>query len=440
MAQAMNNTNEYVLEAEANGVPAIVLRADCPSDIQVWIKNNHNHFHLGSGVSYIETYDVVPQVEASWVEHRRKHNIVERNCPRSGPYRYEALYHDFVDSRFKGQFRNWDSFTAAKSFYRFASKWKTVSGKTLWEEFKAQAEDSTDFLDKTLETHVIHDLQNTISSTLSFFIDAMPGWLWEGIFLDMMLFTAPMERTVPGSHYYIPCCLLNLPRSVAKDRVRALKAPMAGSTVYRKAKASPQGSPSVTPATSPRHSPSRTGAATESTDVQSLAVVALNAEPQSRRTSGAGRQRFVETLSLDQATATSTRPKVWLDDLCRCLLAPLEKLNPQVLDQRSLIKLASFGIKFMLTATVQFNAKPFSTWSKLRKSLQQEAVKSHALSLTELPEVAGKVGANQGDAAQQILAILSSCDTPMEDFFRACGITLRSSFAFFGGAFFGALR
>eukprot|EP00959_Pyramimonas_sp_CCMP1952_P130621 2731485-Pyramimonas_sp.AAC.1 len=55
--------------------------------------------------------------ESTWREKCRVEGITVDSCPRSGPFRYEKLYANHVASSYRGWFKNWDHYQAAKAAY-----------------------------------------------------------------------------------------------------------------------------------------------------------------------------------------------------------------------------------------------------------------------------------------------------------------------------------
>ena len=75
VARTLEPQNEYVLDAERNGIPAaIIVRKETPGEVQSWLTHNHNYFNSvqGSITSYIELMAKIPEIEGSWKDTRRK--------------------------------------------------------------------------------------------------------------------------------------------------------------------------------------------------------------------------------------------------------------------------------------------------------------------------------------------------------------------------------
>ena len=91
VAQQTRFTNEYILDALDQKVPALVLKHTTPADVCRWIKSSRDKYHIGSGNGYIEIYEVIPEAMQAWADKRRRDNISVQGCPKSGPHRYDAL-------------------------------------------------------------------------------------------------------------------------------------------------------------------------------------------------------------------------------------------------------------------------------------------------------------------------------------------------------------
>eukprot|EP00969_Alexandrium_andersonii_P169267 7482566-Alexandrium_andersonii.AAC.1 len=56
------------------------------------------------------------EVEQSWKGFCLERKIKARNCPTSGPRSYEKQYWEYVESHFKGVYKNWHAYLNAKTF------------------------------------------------------------------------------------------------------------------------------------------------------------------------------------------------------------------------------------------------------------------------------------------------------------------------------------
>ena len=96
----------------------MILHEKTPLDVLQWVKREHNAWHLGSALTIIEQYEMVPEAEASWKNHCKEERITVKACPRSGEFRYEKLYEKHV-LKMRPEFQTWLSqifLTSKKSF------------------------------------------------------------------------------------------------------------------------------------------------------------------------------------------------------------------------------------------------------------------------------------------------------------------------------------
>ena len=79
-----------------------------PAEVQMYIKTEHNLWHSGSETTFIEVYEQVANAEIQWEAERDSKQITSRGCPRTGPYRYEKLYEQFILGTFSC-FVDWEN-------------------------------------------------------------------------------------------------------------------------------------------------------------------------------------------------------------------------------------------------------------------------------------------------------------------------------------------
>ena len=164
VAHAMNPKNELVMHAVANGFKgALVLRKDTPGDVLAWVKNKHNAFHTGSQTSFIELMAMVPEVEEKWKAHKRLKRISVDSTPKTGPFRYHALYSQFVLTKFDGLFASFNHYGLSKAFYHAATK------LGVWDLFREHVESRCNFFSKECDPPAIAGLCNLVTNTAVFF-------------------------------------------------------------------------------------------------------------------------------------------------------------------------------------------------------------------------------------------------------------------------------
>ena len=67
--------------------PCVDLHEQTPEDVLVWIKDELNDYHEGSGFNAQEQYDFVPRIDASWQEYKHDTHITYASCPKTGEFR-----------------------------------------------------------------------------------------------------------------------------------------------------------------------------------------------------------------------------------------------------------------------------------------------------------------------------------------------------------------
>eukprot|EP00959_Pyramimonas_sp_CCMP1952_P448908 9399919-Pyramimonas_sp.AAC.1 len=118
-AHRAHPTNEFVEAAIEDGyMDAVVLYKEAVADVAVYIKTEHNEYHIGQTTTHIEKYEhSVLVVEPAWKAHCDLNAITVSACPRKGPFSYHVQYATFEKDKFKHLFPEWDPFDNAKTFW-----------------------------------------------------------------------------------------------------------------------------------------------------------------------------------------------------------------------------------------------------------------------------------------------------------------------------------
>ena len=146
VAAEADPANVYVVAAVDRGLQNCrVLKHNTPVDVQTWVKDKHNAFHIGARQSFVELIDSTGRVEAAWAAFRKQQNITVDSCPKKGPHRYEAQYMNFVAEKFP-EFDNWDT-------YRFCKQFRNrMMSLKIYDAWMEAMESTCDFLSGTLDT------------------------------------------------------------------------------------------------------------------------------------------------------------------------------------------------------------------------------------------------------------------------------------------------
>ena len=72
LAKEVEPDNPFVKMIEKDGIPNCKKwKCEAPDDVILWVKNQHNRWHLGSGKTIVELFNDVPTCIADWEVHRQ---------------------------------------------------------------------------------------------------------------------------------------------------------------------------------------------------------------------------------------------------------------------------------------------------------------------------------------------------------------------------------
>ena len=77
--------NVFIKIILEEGIPNVLtLFGKTPHDFQKWVKEEHNKWHKGASNNFLEVYDDIPDLEASWAKHATSKGITVERCPKKG--------------------------------------------------------------------------------------------------------------------------------------------------------------------------------------------------------------------------------------------------------------------------------------------------------------------------------------------------------------------
>jgi hypothetical protein len=85
---------------------AIVFESGLPDDCVEWLRDWHNQWHSGSGVSFCQTLQLCPKVDAQWSAHADAMGWTWRGGGTDGTSSFEARRWSFVDAEFNGSLKS----------------------------------------------------------------------------------------------------------------------------------------------------------------------------------------------------------------------------------------------------------------------------------------------------------------------------------------------
>ena len=138
-AQAKEPENAQVVASVDAGLRGcIILHADMPSDVVVFLRDLHNSWHFGSGTSLVDILSEVSNVEKHWLAYREANGISAREG--TGENSYEKVYWRYVRENHPNVVKTWMQYDSSKSFLHAMQK------KKVWDKFKAFCSNYIDFL------------------------------------------------------------------------------------------------------------------------------------------------------------------------------------------------------------------------------------------------------------------------------------------------------
>jgi len=91
--------NGQVVATVRGGLKGVTLfSARTPRDVLAWIRDLHNKYHRGSGITFIEVMRKSLEVEATWKIYKHENSITARSG--TGEDSYERAYWKWVSSEY----------------------------------------------------------------------------------------------------------------------------------------------------------------------------------------------------------------------------------------------------------------------------------------------------------------------------------------------------
>ncbi len=334
-------------EATTTGIlSCLVFNSDTPSDVLVWITDNHNDYNRlgGSATSFIQLMEKVEEAEAAWKVNCKVKSITVDSLPTKGPYRYEKVYSDFILSKFRQLWKNWDHYQSVK-----ACRTKLIE-YGLFKEFKEWAEANANFGDRSVENHILAEVHNNIMTTIKFFSEsgAEPAFLVKHVAMVLLKMATPTHESDETKLYHNTLAIAT--GAKAKRQLSGLRLPMGTTMLYKKAAKAAAKKPEPEPSLS-------------QDTCADAATVAKPKAAKGKAKARAAKPTFEEDFSVK--TKGGSREKLWLDDLLGALMAPVQALvaNNMPLNDRAIQEICSDAIRFMVLGTLSYNGKELrSAW------------------------------------------------------------------------------
>lgn len=144
--------NKHIKMIEETGLPGCVqLCDDTPDWVINFLVREANSWHEGSAWTLVEAYDDCIKGEAAFKAFAKKSGITTDSCPRSGPFRYEKRYEEFIFKMYdpKYFFKTWDMFSAMKAFRHEMDK------LDLWQRYQQELDEKADYLHQQINNEAI---------------------------------------------------------------------------------------------------------------------------------------------------------------------------------------------------------------------------------------------------------------------------------------------
>eukprot|EP00959_Pyramimonas_sp_CCMP1952_P096151 2010109-Pyramimonas_sp.AAC.1 len=197
-AHEADPSNEYVIQAIEDGYQdCLILKAATPEDVLKYVKEEHSGYHVGLGQNHIEKYEAAVQaVEPAWRVECDTKSYTVQSCPKKGPFSYASLYAEFVKTKFKQMFPEWEPFDNAKAF------WHKMESLKLDTWYKDVCERKCDFMHRDFDVNYVLNLNNAIKSTIFMkqFTDLFTADVLAAAMKELLQFGFPTDPHCDKTH------------------------------------------------------------------------------------------------------------------------------------------------------------------------------------------------------------------------------------------------
>lgn len=232
--------NPQVISSLQAGLPCIVFDARMPTDVVEELRDTHNNFHHGAGISILQYFDFVQEIEAKWTIHRKDNNIT------SNQHDYESKYKTWVINEYgpasssKVKMKTWLHYDNYKSTL---NRLKKLGIKDRVFKYCSKC---MDFLDPASEPSllitILHHIHVFIGSNFEMSLGQDEVAL---ITFEAFKFALPSSMEVVNQHseFGRPAPLLMTTKGVDREKLELLNTGMLDSAVYKKGTAKKPGIP-----------------------------------------------------------------------------------------------------------------------------------------------------------------------------------------------------
>ena len=232
-------------------------------------------------------------------------------------------------------------------FDAFKSGYHKLQNLKIWSQYQDLLQTKCEFLQKSFNPELAAQLNNQVMNTVLSFQDAIELDTLTLVMFEALQFTVPLESDQS-----------DLPKWILRDndaqmQVNWLKAPMDGSVVYKAGRVGARGVAKKRTADPSKARPKKVA----------KGMAACRTVPD-------------EQLELAVETDAATRSKMWLDDLVSAVTHPLSHLPVDALQKQSICKAFRSGLEFCFTGKVTLGGQDLRAWSKVRKALQTDLVRT----------------------------------------------------------------
>lgn len=120
-AYTLEPHNAFVVSTAAAGLQCRVFDERTPGDVIRYLRDLHNSYHAGNGVSFIEIIDGILVIESGWADYKDLNGITARGG------QYASKYWKYVQDNHPQQFDSYNQFEAAKSSNHYLVKYDLMA-------------------------------------------------------------------------------------------------------------------------------------------------------------------------------------------------------------------------------------------------------------------------------------------------------------------------
>ncbi len=422
MAVDEEPSNEQVVASIEQGLPdPLVLSPRTPKDVLLWIKDEHNRWHVGAGMTVLEYMENSQDASSGWLAELNRMQKKSRDFPTCGKDTYRQTMQDFILAHYD-TFKKWQHYQDCSSFVN------NMKIKKLYDKLVKSLTKQGEFLNVKVNNatvvHNFHKLYNCImgSEFVSVHVeDHLAMFLMEALSMCFPLRDDP-------DRYIIADFLGN--------KVEGFNAPMKGSAVHKSlqrknlVRASSQIGETVADeheaTISKQYKEQQTNKSNATkrkaevaaqdgnqTPLQKQARIKeekTNIKKSDKALKGLERTQAqnasLELVSEQMGEGETMREKMWLDDAIACVFGPLTKVASARQDQAVVQEMVRTILVFAFQGKVTFGGSQHLKWSSLRKAVRSEIIRVHKHVSGALPGISDPSKATSAEVADALSKML----------------------------------